>query len=121
MTDAWPGTLPQVMLVEGFQQGVGDTRIRANPETGPAQVRPRSSANIDPLKVSMNMTTAQWAALKTFGRTTLLRWSLPFTFPDPDGGSALLVRFGANLPSRGPLSPHVPDMWRVALDLEVLP
>lgn len=121
MTAAWPGGLPQVMLVDGFQQGVGDTRIRSTPDAGPAQVRARSSASVDALHVSMDMTTAQWVALRTFGVTTIVLWTLPFTFPDPDGGSALLVRFGDALPSRGPLSPHVPDLWRVALALEVLP
>ena len=118
MVDAWPATLPQVVLSEGFSQTLGDGRVRVKPDAGPALVRRRSSAVPTAMPCNIDVDNDQWDDLLTFGRTTLLEWSLPFTFPDPGGGSDLLVRFGENLPSR---SEVVPGTWRVSLDLEVLP
>jgi hypothetical protein len=60
----------------------------------------------------------QWDDLITFGETTIVGWTSSFTFPDPGGGSDLLVRFADGLPSR---SEVVPGLWRVTLSLEVLP
>lgn len=118
MTDAWPATLPQRFNVDGFQQGNGDGRVRSKTDTGPAKVRVRSSAVVSALVGSMDMSGTQYEYLLTFGVTTLLRWTLPFTFPDPAGGSDLLVRFGEELPSKSEI---VPDLWRVPLKLEILP
>jgi len=118
MVDAWPATLPQKVLADGFSQTLGDGRIRVQPDAGPALVRRRSTAMPVAMPCSIDVDDDQWDDLLEFGETTLLSWSLPFTFPDPGGGSDLLVRFADNLPSR---TERVPGVWRVSFALEVLP
>src|SRR4051794_29327434 len=118
MAEAWPATLPQVVLVEGFSQTIGDGRLRMNPDAGPALVRRRSTAMPKAMPCNIDVDNEQWDDLLTFGETTLISWTLPFTFPDPGGGADLLVRFADNLPSRAEV---VPGVWRVSLDLEILP
>lgn len=121
MVDAWPGTLPQRFRYPTYHREVGDGRLRVPTDTGPAKVRGRSSAVVDVITGTMTMTLVQWNALQVFGATTLIRWSLPFTFPDPDdvnGLTALLVRFGDKLPTRDPITQ---DRLSVALTLEALP
>lgn len=118
MAESWPSTLPQVVLSDGFSQTIGDGRVRAKPDVGPALVRRRSSAMPKAMPCSIDVDDDQWDDLMTFGETTLIGWTLPFTFPDPAGGSDLLVRFGDSLPSRTEV---VAGTWRVNLALEILP
>lgn len=120
MVDAWPSDLPQTLNFQGFNYGVGDGRLRSQMDAGPAKVRSRSSAVVNPLSGVMTMTTAQWEDLIEFGITTLERWSLPFEFPDPDGAGDLLVRFSGGLPARAAHG-TVGSVWDVSIDLEVLP
>jgi len=118
MVDAWPATLPQKVLSDGFSQSIGDGRVRYKPDTGPALTRRRSTAMPKAMPCSIDVDDDQWDDLIEFGEATLLSWSLPFTFPDPAGGSDLLVRFGDGLPSR---TERVPGTWRVQMLLEILP
>lgn len=121
MADNWPATLPTMMLVDGFAEGVGDPRLISEMDAGPAKMRPRSSNAPDPLQGRMIMTSDQWDDLVEFGRETLLRWSLPFNFPRQpyDGATTVLARFVAGLPNR---IPHgTTGAWVVSLNLEVLP
>lgn len=118
MVDAWPVALPQDLQVSGFSDGFGDGRIRNKPDRGPALVRRGSSATPRPLKGMMWMTYDQIDDLRTFVETTLVGGSLAFTFPDPFGGSDLLVRFGDELPS---VSAVAGLLFSVSLNLEVLP
>ncbi|MFU0504005.1 hypothetical protein [Pseudaminobacter sp. NGMCC 1.201702] len=64
MVDAWPASLPQYLLRDGYSGGLGDGRIRSRPDAGPPKVRPRSSAMPEPLQGRMMMTGAQLAVLE---------------------------------------------------------
>lgn len=119
MSIAWPGTLPQRLLVDGYSEGLGAGVLAYAPDTGPALTRRRSSAMVRPLVGTMEMTSAQLAALKAFFETTIIGGSLPFTFPDPLGGADLLLRFRADSPPKW--SALGGDYFSVALTLEVLP
>jgi hypothetical protein len=117
MPDVWPVSLPQDFLRNSYQSAAAENRIRSQPDTGPAKVRRRSTANVRPMAGNMNITDAQLTALKTFYDTTTLSGSLPFTFPDPETAATLLVRFDG-VPGWSYVSP---DVWLVMLKLEVLP
>ncbi|MCP4307216.1 MAG: hypothetical protein GY788_20570 [bacterium] len=117
MADAWPASLPQSFLRGTIDNALGDSILRSRMGGGPDKVRSRSSAAPDPLSGTMSMTTAQWGTLDTFFKVTLINGSLPMMFPDPDGGSDLLVRF-AGPPHR---NKRGPNDHRVALNLEVMP
>lgn len=118
MVDAWPASLPQLVLVDGFSEGLGDGRLRSSMDTGPAKVRRRSSAMPRPLQGRVLMTSAQLDVLRAFVDDDLIGGSLPFSFPDPITRASILVRFLGSLPG---WSARGPDAYDVALDLEVLP
>ncbi len=92
-----------------------DNLISSQTSVGPAKVRRRSSSAVEPLSGSMNMTTAQLLTFRAFVKETIKDGALPFAFPDPVGGPALLVRRKAHA-----ISAFGVD-WRVNLTLEVLP
>ncbi|MBE1208104.1 hypothetical protein [Aminobacter carboxidus] len=118
MVDVWPATLPQYLLADGYSEAQGDGRLRTQPDVGPPKVRLRSSAMPGPLQGRMMMSGAQRAILDNFVKTTLIKGTLPFTFPDPLTRDPILVRFAANLPVW--TSPGG-DTFVASLDLEVMP
>ena len=93
MTDVWPVSLPQKVLVSGYGEGVGDGLLEYQPDTGPPITRARSSASPRPLSMQFELTRAQLATLRTFFDTTLIRGALPFLFPAVIEGGSYLVKF----------------------------
>lgn len=93
MSEVWPVTLPRCFLADTVDGRFADNAIHTQTDTGPGKDRRRSTANIEPLSGQMLMTRDQFADSKTFYDTTTLSGSVEFTFPDPLGGSDLLVKF----------------------------
>jgi hypothetical protein len=119
MVDAWPSGLPQKLLVDGYSQAEADGVLEYAPDLGPSITRRRTTVASAPLSGTMELTSAQIATLRTFVETTLLSGSLPFTFPDPLGGSDLLVKFQkGGLPKWSALGG---DYFSVAFTLWILP
>lgn len=123
MAAAWPWTPgagnPTRLQVDSYSQElIGDGRVVSPMDTGPAKIRTRSLAPAL-LQGTIILSTDQVATLVTFGTTTLLRWSLPFTFYEPSDETSILVRINprGRVPSKAFLGP---DCWLVTLDLEVL-
>lgn len=117
MPAAWPATLPQDVLIEGYAEAFPETRLRTPMDAGPAKMRRRFTAAVRPLKVSVPLTRDQVAALDTFFTTTLEGGALAFTWTHPRTLAAVTLRF-VSAPQ------PVPDSgawWRCALDLEVMP
>jgi hypothetical protein len=116
--DTWPATLPQLLLVEGYADGVADGRIISNTDAGPPKVRRRSSAMPRPVQGRMIMDTDQLADLRDFVDNTLIGGALPFNFPDPVDGSTVIVLFADSLPV---WSAYGADTWNVNLSLWIMP
>lgn len=113
---AWPGTLPQKLLRDGFAEESPDNLIVSDMSVGPAKVRRRTTAAVRMIRGTLHMTSAQVSTFRTFVKTTIADRSQPFTFPDPYGGAALLVR----MPTPYRVSAVGID-WRIDIELEVLP
>jgi hypothetical protein len=120
MPETWPANVPARIDVSTFQEVPGDGRLRANPDTGPAKVRLRSTAV--PRQVSfalVPLTTAQKQTLKAFIETTLAGGTLSFTFPTAcvaPGESDWQVRL-VDIPPWG----RAGKMHTTTLKLEILP
>ena len=114
---AWPGALPQELLVNGYSQSFPDITIKSNVDAGPAKVRRRFTAGVEPVSGTMIMTTAQLATLDTFFNTTLLGGSLRFSWTKPPAHSvACEMRF-----TEVPSWTKVEGDYEVSLSFEVLP
>lgn len=120
MTSAWPGTLPQKLMIAGNTGGMRDGRIVSETDIGPGKMRLRSSSSAKPLSGTMMMTLAQWDILEAFVGIDLGGGSLPFTMPaQMDDGDDLLVRFpDKSLPTWSAVGR---ELYLVSMTLEVMP
>ena len=114
---AWPETLPQSPLAEGFRETPADASLRTMMETGPAKLRRRTTAAAATLSLGYLMGTAQLAALDGFYAGTLQGGTLAFDFTHPVPVETVSCRF-RQPPARAALNG---GYFRVAVELEVLP
>lgn len=113
----WPASLPQFLLVDGFEIEFAENRLRSDNDAGPAKVRRRTTLNVGIMRGSMVMDCAQKATFQTFVNDTLLGGTIAFDFPALEGGTQL-VRFGPQLPVLKPVSPQ---LFSFSFELEILP
>jgi hypothetical protein len=114
---AWPETLPQSPLVEGFRETPADNSLRTAMETGPAKLRRRATSGAAGLTAGFLLDAAQLAALDIFYADTLQGGTLPFDFTHPISGETISCRF-RQPPSRAALNG---GYFRSVLELEVVP
>lgn len=115
---AWPNTLPQRLLVNGFDESPADALLRSNMEAGPAKQRRRSAAGSRTVNGKLVLTSTELADLLTFFNTTLLNGSLRFSWVEPrDGTTANEMRFTA-VPSFTAINGYLYD---VTLPMEIMP
>lgn len=99
MPDTWPTTLPGCFLGGTYNETEALNNLIETPEVAVPKSRPLSTAAVRELTGQLKITLDQVQILRTFGRTTLVQWSLPFWFPaqsgedDPDMDDMLLVKF----------------------------
>lgn len=113
---AWPGTLPQGLLIDGYSEQGPNNLIRSENSIGPAKVRRKTTAGVKKVTGSMVLTAAELATFRTFYSTDIADGSLTFDFPAQSGGSTWLVRFTDPYD----ISPFGID-WRLSMKLEILP
>jgi len=113
----WPTTLPQQLFVTGYNQSFADTTIKSEMDAGPAKIRRRFTAGVEPVSGTMIMTETQLSTLATFYNTTLLGGSLRFSWTKPPAHTtACEMRFTAP-----PSWTKVEGEFEAQLSLEVLP
>jgi len=114
---AWDNSLPQIFFVSGYSQSFSNVTIKSDMDAGPAKIRRRFTAGVEPVSGTMIMTAAQLATFDTFYNSTLLGGSLRFSWTKPPAHSvACEMRFVEN-----PSWTKVEDEYEVSLSLEVLP
>lgn len=113
----WPITLPQQLFVNGYSQSFAETTIKSEMDAGPAKVRRRFSAGIEPVSGTMLITETQLGYLRTFFEDTLLGGSLRFSWTKPPAHiTACEMRFTAP-----PSWTKVDGEYEIQLTLEILP
>ena len=114
---SWPTTLPQQLFVNGYSQSFAETTIKSEMDAGPAKVRRRFTAGVEPVSGTMLLTETQLGYLRTFFVDTLLGGSLRFSWTKPPAHTtACEMRFTAP-----PSWTKVEGDYEVNLSLEVLP
>ena len=114
---AWPETLPQNILAQGYKGGLPNNLLRQQMDIGPAKVRRRGTVAVEPVTGNILVTPTGLAVLITFHKTTLLDGTLRFTWVQPeDGTTAVEMRF-----VEPPTWNWVDGYYEVALLLEILP
>lgn len=95
---AWPGTLPQRPLADGYGERLRKMGVRFEPEAGAAIQRRRVTATVRPLQVRLRLTPAQVEVLDGFWETDTAAGTLPFDWVHPRTGAAATLRFIADEP-----------------------
>jgi hypothetical protein len=113
----WPGTLPQDVEIDGYEESFGAGKVRTQMDAGPAKQRPRFTAVVKPLTFTMHFTRAQVAILETFHDDTLALGSLKFDFTHPRTLVTKTFRFVSE-PKPRPLSGNV---WIAQMQWEMMP
>ena len=115
---SWPSPpFPQVLLVQGFAQREQTATIRSPMGYGPAKVRRRTTAAIDPVNGSLVLVGADKDTLIAFYDTTLLGGTQPFDYQDFLNGGPASYRFTSPIQ----WSPRGPDLWLAVMNFEILP
>lgn len=115
---SWPAELPQLVLQDGYQETMPNTRLRTQMDQGPAKVRRRFSAGVRPFSLLLDMSSAQVAIFDTFYNTTLEGGSLSFSWKHPRTGANVTFRFGGDDPT---ITSAGGDRYSAAIKLEILP
>jgi len=112
--------LPTDPLSQGYDEGFGDNLVRTQMELGPPKKRPRSTAAVQPLTVTFDLTRAQVATLEAFYQATLGQGSLNFTWTHPRTAAAIEVGFRSP-PRIRPASNSHGEAWDATCEFEVFP
>lgn len=80
---SWPSTLPQYVLVEGFEEAFGKPRIETATDAGKPKSRQRFTAEYRKFSMSVQMTEAQATIFETFYFDTLAAGTQPFDWVHP--------------------------------------
>ena len=116
-TETWPITLPQVPLYQGFAQTEKTATIRSPMGYGPAKVRRRTTAAIQPVNASLMLSTTEKDTLLNFYDVTVRGGSDRFNWIDHLTGATVEYRFTAPIQ----WFPRSCDLWMALLNLEILP
>lgn len=119
MAVAWPGTLPQNPLLEGFAYRRENNRDSFRPRVGPSLVGPIASDAGVFCVFAFHMTKAQVAIFDAFYTTTLLFGSVNISMTDPI--TETTEEFQLSPDWTPDYVPITPDLFRVALELYRLP
>ena len=114
---AWPATLPQAPLVNGYQESIPDTSIRTKMDQGAAKTRKRTTAGIREFQMSFVMTAAQVEIFETFYITTTNSGVDMFTFDHPRTG----VTYAKFRFSGVPKYIAIGLVYNVSVGMELLP
>jgi hypothetical protein len=111
---AWPSSLPQIALADGFSEWASPNLILTENNAGPAKRRPKYTTVVMHQVVPLLLTTAQVATFETFFNSTIAFGSLPFDW--------LFQRTGATVSmyinEHSPYEQVAADLWRTTLSLE---
>lgn len=117
---AWPSTLPDFVLREGYEEGFKDLVVRTQMSTGAAKRRRRFSDGPEPYKFPIEFTSDELDIFKEFYEdptTGLAGGALSFTKPHPRTGATETWAF---ISAISPAQSAGHDSFIVTLDLEQL-
>jgi hypothetical protein len=113
----WPVSLPDELFVSGYGHSFADTTITSEMDAGPAKVRRRFTAGVEPIVGTMILSATELETLETFYVTTTLSGALRFTWSRPPAhDTECEMRF-----TKPPSWTKVEDQYEVTLSLEMLP
>lgn len=115
---AWPSTLPDFVLREGYEEGFKKLMLRSQMDSGAAKRRKRFTDGPEPSNFPVEFTSDELDAFKTFLEDDLAGGALSFTKPHPRTG---VTETWAFTKEPDPVTSAGHDSYIVVLPLEKLP
>lgn len=114
---AWPLSLPDWLLSDGFSEQEGDAVISTEMGYGADKKRARYTKAIDKIQCKMLLDMTQREEFKDYFRTSLAGGALPFYFKNPFTGVVQTFRFTGM-----PTYSYIGGQWNVvSMNWERLP
>lgn len=101
MTAAWPETLPQFVLEQGYDESLPDNSVESTMEDGTQKARRRFTHAWRPLSVTIRCTPQQAEDFEAFYFDTV-KVVLPFTWVHPVTQEPGTFRFRKPVPKKRP-------------------
>ena len=115
---AWPASLPQRPLADGFRETPPTLVARSQTDLGPPRVRRRATAGVTRVALAFRFSNAQLATFRAFLDQDLQNRALAFQWAHPITGVAGSWRI-ADEPVYEPIAGGI--AWRVSMSWELLP
>jgi len=119
MAAVWPGGLPQIPLMDGYEEGQSNHILATQMDAGPAKYRRRYRASIRNFSLSLMLTSAQLTTFDTFFESTLEGGALPFDWVHPRTQAVKTFRFVAGQEIKWAAVGY--DTYAASLAVEVMP
>ena len=113
----WPSSLPDNLLVDGYQETPPDLLIRTEMEEGPGKIRRWGTGNVREITGELILDLSEVDTLDDFYLNTLKGGALRFNWNDPRSGDSVEMRFREQ-PEYSGLSGNI---FRARLRLEIMP
>jgi len=114
---AWPTSLPDYPLIQGYQESRQSGVVRTQMDTGPPKARRRFDATITEFQIKLRLTTSQISTLESFFEVDLDYGALRFDWTHPRTDNAVQFRFTGTYQ----VSVMANDLFEVTATLELLP
>lgn len=87
---SWPGTLPDLVLQDGYKKQPLNNAVTIDVESGEPMTRLRFSGDVSQVSASImvDASSSQLSDFWVFWKTTLSRGSVRFSWSDPSTGDA---------------------------------
>lgn len=115
----WPSSLPQDLLIQGFDMQMPEGSIRQDMDAGPAYQRNRFTAAPEPFRGELILTKSQYSTFRDFWKNTISYGALKFDWKHPITGNSAEVQFDISSPPT--VSAEGNDKFRVTMTIEVQP
>jgi len=115
---AWPATLPQRPLGDGFAETPPNLVVRSQTDVGPAKTRRRATAGVTRLQMAFRLTPAQLTTFRAFLDDDIKGRALSFGWTHPVSGVAGSFRI-AESPTYEAIDGGL--AWKLNLVMEMLP
>lgn len=119
---SWPASLPDYVLVDGYEESAPNTLVRTQMDKGPDKVRRRYTAGVRTFAAQLELDGTQVETFDTFAITTLEGGALSFDWVHPRTQSNVSFRMvPVNKDALYRVNALGGDYFRVQFQLEILP
>lgn len=119
MAVLWPPTIPQMPLIDSYEEVAPNIILRSSVETGAPKVRRRYTAAATQITCRYSLTRAELAIFDDFFFGPAAGGAVQVDWPHPWRHETVRIRFREQ--PRYSNAGHPDDAWVVAVALEVLP